>query len=126
VKGAFVLGNDAELYGDVERTLVSNGASAADDRTVQLRDRSGTLFTVFGDVAAFENDLRDPPIGVRGDDHDLDQHNATSCWVECRSEEVFVYWVRLIAADRSAPIWVLDGDGILWAAESLNVDELTL
>jgi hypothetical protein len=63
---------------------------------------------------------------VRGEVCGLDQSNATACWVECRSEAVFVRWVRAIASDRGDPTWVLDGDGVLWAADSLIAGELVL
>jgi hypothetical protein len=46
--------------------------------------------------------------------------------VECRSEEVFVAWVRRFAAARSGETWVLDGDGVLWASDVLDARELRL
>lgn len=127
MKGAFVLANDPELYEQIERVLIGFGARTASDRIAQIEDDSGYLFTVFGDVGPeSEADLRAAPIRVRGDVSGLDQATATACWVECRSEDVFVQWVRMVAAQRMNPLWVLDGDGAMWNVEALDPAELRL
>ncbi|WP_328992067.1 hypothetical protein OG394_37575 [Kribbella sp. NBC_01245] len=127
MKGAFVLANDTELYEQIERVLIGFGARTASDRTAQIEDDSGYLFTVFGDVGPeSEADLRAAPIRVRGDVSGLDQASATACWVECRSEDVFVQWVRTVSAERMTPTWVLDGDGVIWNVEAVDPDELQL
>ncbi|TDW79610.1 hypothetical protein [Kribbella sp. VKM Ac-2566] len=125
MKGAFVLANNPGLYRQIEAVLVPAGGRTAADQTVQVEDKSGFLFTVFG-VIGPEHDLRAAPTDVRGDVSGLDQSTATACWVECRSEALFVRWVRAIASRRPDPTWVLDGDGVLWSADSLDASGLVL
>jgi len=126
MKGAFVLAEDPNLYEDMRRTLVAFGARTAPDRTTQLTD-GDCLFTVFGIVGPeSEADLREAPTHIHGDASDFDQLSATACWVECRSEAVFVKWVRIVAEQRANPTWVLDGDGALWAADALDPTRLVL
>lgn len=127
MKGAFVLGNSPNLYAAMEEALIADGGRSAAGQTAQVEDRSGVLFTVFGDVGHMgESESRAAPAAVCGDVRDLRQDAATACWVECRSEDVFVRWIREIAAGLADPIWVLDGDGVLWAVESLDPSELVL
>lgn len=127
MKGAFVLANDPGLYRHIEDALVVAGGRASADRTVQVEDPSGLPFTVFGTLGPeYEAELRAAPTDVHGDVSGLDQSTATACWVECRSEELFVRWVRAIASERREPTWVLDGDGVLWSADSLDARELVL
>jgi hypothetical protein len=58
---------------------------------------------------------------------DLGRSDVTACMVECRSEHVFVSWVRRIADARPAgSTWVLDGDGVLWATSELDAAEVRL
>ncbi|WP_410790079.1 hypothetical protein [Kribbella sp. C-35] len=127
MKGAFVLANDPGLYRQIEDVLVLAGGRTAADQTVQIEDRSGFLFTVFGTIGPeFDADLRASPTDVRGDVSGLDQGSATACWVECRSEALFVRWARAIASERDDRIWVLDGDGVLWSADALDAGRLVL
>jgi hypothetical protein len=127
MKGAFVLANDPQLYAQIEEVLELAGGQSASDRTVQVEDASGHLFTVFGTVGPeFEADVRAAPTGVRGNLHGFDQDTATACWVECRSKPVFIQWIRVIAHARANPTWVLDGDGQLWAVDVLDPEELVL
>jgi hypothetical protein len=127
MKGAFILANDPGLYAQIEQVLVMAGGRAASDRTAQVEDASGFMFTVFGTLGPeYEADLRAAPTDVRGDISGLDQDTAMACWIECGSEAVFICWVRVIASQRRDPTWVLDGDGVLWSADALDDRELAL
>lgn len=121
MKGAFVVSSEDALYSQIERILVARGGQAGED-VVQVVDEHGPRFTVFGGLgAAFEADLTAEPTGLRGDGPLPSVPTAaSSCWAECRSEEVFVRWVRVIADARTGPTWVLDGDGILWSSAALD------
>ena len=123
MKGAFIVSTDDGLYEQIERVLVAEGGKSAPDRTVQVRDATGTRFTVFGDLGPeFAVDLAAGADEVRGEQvgGTPAYTTASSCWVECGSAEVFVDWVRRIAEARSGPTWVLDGDGVLWTPVALD------
>lgn len=123
MKGAFVVSGEEGLYAQIERILVARGGQAGED-VVQVVDEHGPLFTVFGALGpAFEADLTIETTmeatETRGDEPPVPTLSA-SCWVECRSEEAFVRWVRVIADARTEPTWVLDGDGTLWSSAALD------
>lgn len=128
MKGAFIVSSEANLYSQIERTLVGHGGRATEGHVVQVLDESGLLFTVFGDLSpGFEADLNAGAAETRGDGSAPSMLTASnSCWGECRSEEVFVAWVRVIARARAEPTWVLDGDGVLWPSTALDPDGVCL
>jgi hypothetical protein len=51
---------------------------------------------------------------------------VTACVIECRWEDLFAWAVGAIASRLSQPCWVLDGNGVLWAADSIDLDRLQL
>lgn len=127
MKGALIVAAEPELYGQIVAILAAQGVRVANDRTAQLEDFGGVLFTIYGGLGPeFDSDLRSEPTAERGLSEGLDLSTASACWVECRSEAVFVRWVRVIARSRANPTWVLDGDGVLWNSDVLSEDEIVL
>lgn len=80
----------------------------------------GSRSPAFGGIdPSAEQDLLDPPTAVHGEA--LPPNPACSAvWVECRSEDRFVGWVRDLARNVDDPVWVLDGDGVLWLSSALD------
>lgn len=114
------------LYRQVEAVFLAAGGEASDG-VAQVTDKSGVL------VTAFENpgqsgleEAREQPSATHGDARALNQEEATVCWVECGSEHVFVCWARRVAARREAPLWVLDGDAVLWSIDVLDESAIVL
>lgn len=126
MRGAFIVSEGTGLYAQVERILVESGARASSDGVVQVDDGQ-SLFTVFGDVGIGISEVRMGATAVRsGDLTPPDMGVVDACWAECRSEQVFVRWIRVIAERRANPTWVLDGDGVLWEAAVINAETITL
>lgn len=128
MKGAFIVSTDEGLYTQVEQTLVDRGGHAAPDHVVQITDDNGVLFTVFGELGEeFAADLAAGADEFRGDIDAIPAFStSTSCWAECASEQAFVSWVSMIARARREPMWVLDGDGVLWTSSALDPARLRL
>lgn len=126
MRGAFIVSEGAGLYAQVERILVESGARASSDGVVQIDDGQ-SLFTVFGDIGIGISEVRMGATAVRpGGQTPPDMGTVDACWAECRSAEVFVRWIQVIAGRRANPTWVLDGDGVLWAAAAIDAEALTL
>src|SRR5689334_11210258 len=120
MKGAFWLANEPHLYQQVEAVFLAAGGSASDG-VAQVTDDADVLLTAFQDPGeSGMEEARGAPAATRGVVTGLDQRHASVCWVECRSESVFVRWTRRVAARRETPLWVLDGNGVLWSLDALN------
>jgi len=127
MKGAFLVSDDSELYEEVRDALLRSGAAAAAGDVVQLRDEKGNLLTVYGQLpSATEWEWREGSITRRSASDAPNMATATACWVECRSEEAFSLIVRRLAHELSHPLWVLDGDGVLWPADEIDPAQVRL
>lgn len=126
MKAAYVLSATPGLFGRVKHVLMAQGAEAGND-AVRL-EVEGRLLTVH----PIENDGRDkfdreePPTAIHGvgPPH---VPTASVCSFECRWEELFTETVK--GLDRRLDqdvLWVLDGDGVLWSATSLDSQSVTL
>ncbi|GIG22499.1 hypothetical protein Cch01nite_32230 [Cellulomonas chitinilytica] len=127
MKGAFIVSQSQDLFEHVERVLVEAGALPASGRVVQLVDAQQRYFTVFErlDPRTVRDEL-EIPSAIRGTGVVPDLSTASSCWVECRWEEMFTHWVQVIATHLEDSLWVLDDDGVLWASQALVPDEIRL
>jgi hypothetical protein len=128
MKGAFIVSGDPDIFTQVTELLLPLGGQVTPDEVVQVTDERGESFTVFGNLGeAFAADLGAGVDGTRGDVPVTPELSATTCcWAECRSEESFVRWVKVIASGRAGETWVLDGDGILWTPDALDPTALRL
>lgn len=125
MKGVFLLSADPELFALVERIMLDAGAAAYAGKVAQLKDDQGRLLTVFGELNdLFKADM--VPDSYRGPAPAPDVSDATGVWVECRWEQWFVEWVAALAAALPDPLWVLDGNGVLWSAADVDPDELVM
>jgi hypothetical protein len=126
VKGAFVLANEPDLFPQIKAVVLASGGTSSNG-AAQIMDESGVLITTFEDPGdSGMQEAREAPTARRGETAGLAQADASVCWVECRSEPVFVRWVRHVEARREAPLWVLDGDGVLWSLDALDETGIVL
>ena len=129
MKGAFLISADADLFAQASTALLQLGAQSAGDfdATVQLRNGAGRLFTLFGRVApGYEWEFREGRLELGSGTAAPDMTRVMACPIECRWEDFFVWAVAAIARRVSHPCWVLDGNGVIWAADSIDVERLQL
>jgi hypothetical protein len=129
VKGAFLISDDSNLFRDARAVLLKLGAKSSDDSggVAQLRDEAGRLFTIFGRIPAeSEWEVREGPFEVGSGSGIPDMATVTACAIECRWEDLFATVVGRIAAQLPGPCWDLAGNGVVWAADSLDSERLHL
>jgi hypothetical protein len=91
------------------------------DRVAQLTDDEGRLFTLDerGPEGA-DSEVREGPFiaadGVRLPDMDV----VIACPFECRWADLVVRVAGAVARVADVPTWVLDGDGVVWAAGAVD------
>jgi hypothetical protein len=129
VKGALLLAESPHVFTATADVLRGEGATYidADGGVVQLTDDDGRLLTVFKQIGeATERTYRDDVEAVMPGVQPPDMSLVTACDVECRWEDLFVSVMRLLADRLTEPVWVLDGDGVLWAAGAVDPRRVVL
>ena len=97
----------------------------AGDDVIQWYD-SGFLFNVETETDDFqESDWR---AGWRESaSTDVEPPEGAVCWyIECRSEEVFARVLRDASAQAPGRLWVLDSNDVVWSAEAIDPDRISL
>ena len=131
MSGGFLIALDRDLYRRVAAALVElGGVTAADDlegEVVQLTDDTGRLFTLYEKVpTGTEWEVHEGPVtAARGVDPPQMQR-VTACPFECRWPDMVAHLADVAARTAEAPTWLLDGDGVLWNAESVDAAEVQL
>ncbi|MFI5707517.1 hypothetical protein [Kribbella sp. NPDC051620] len=127
MKGAFLMSEDVDLFDRVSEVLRDRGAVTSPDKVTQLTDHEGRLLTIYGDL--------DPDLDWewRGGNIVMVDGSAppplsamTACLVECRWEDLFALTMATIGVELAATAWVLDGDGVLWPAQEVDPESVTL
>lgn len=129
--GGFLLALDKGLYQRVAAALVELGGVTAVDElgggVVQLSDDAGRLFTlyervpdgteweVYDGLAAVADGVQAPMI-----------ERTTACPFECRWPDMVARLAETAARTAETPTWLLDGDGVLWKAESVDASKVSL
>ena len=93
-----------------------------DDDSVQVADPEGHLLTMFADAEPDWEWRNATPLGRK---EAVDLGCLAGYAVECRWEQMFCDVVGALGA-RVAPLWVVDGDGVLWSARELDRARLRL
>ncbi|MGC4939771.1 hypothetical protein [Kribbella sp. DT2] len=123
----FFVSRTSALYAHIEDALLEAGAVAGSGDVVQIQDDDGRMLTVYGQLdATFERDLHEPPVAVRGGVDPPDPRTASACWVECRWADLLASWAGRLALEIKSPLWVLDGDGVLWSADQIDPEAIRL
>lgn len=127
MKGAYLVAHQPDLFQIVSRVLVDRGAvSDPAGGITQYTDPRGRLFTAEADPGP-EFDYRDPPfIAAAAGQPQPDMSTVTAISVDCRWEDLFVQLCADIAAAAPGPVWVLDGDGVIWPAAAVDPRRLRL
>ncbi len=130
VKSAFLLAEAADPFDTARASLQSSELApslAVGSDFLQLQDRSGRYFTVFGDLnPSLDWEFRDGP-HIRAEGVRLpDMAAVSACFVECRWEDLFVAVIGTIARRAPHPLWVLDNADVVWAATAIDPVRLSL
>lgn len=121
MKGATVLvGPSVGFLRCLEAAAMTMGLGVVvGTRSLQLTDPSGRLLTAFGDA---EPEWEWHYIVANEPDRNESSrmNHLVGYTVECRWEDMFCEVVWALAAQLCSPVWVIDADGLLWAAGSLD------
>ncbi|MDC7121896.1 hypothetical protein OMK64_10150 [Cellulomonas fimi] len=120
-----MLSEDADLFEVARDVIVGVGGTAVED-TAQLRGPDGFLLTLFRDEYPADDFREQPFTAADGVDDVPSMARVHGLPVECRSEVLFVETVGAIAAAAAGPVWVLDNESVLWAAERLDPATISL
>ncbi len=125
MRGGFLIATDRGLFDRAAEVLVAmGGVQAIDevgDRLVQFLDTDERLFTLYQrvlegtDWEVREGDFSAAP-GVQLPDMNL----VTACPFDCRWPALTAHVAEAVARTAETPTWVLDGHGVLWAAEAVD------
>jgi hypothetical protein len=117
------------MFAQVATVLVALGADAYEDfgGGVQWRDADGRMIHIenlVGEEFAWE--YRDADWKVRPGVEAPERTRVVGCLVNCRWEDWFVRVVSILAERLPFPMWVLDGNAVLWSAADIDPDALWL
>lgn len=131
MSGGFLIALDGGLYHRVAAALVELGGTAAIDElgggVVQLADTTGRLFTLYERIPdGTEWEVRDGLFTVAEGVQPPDMQRVTACPFECCWPDLVARLADVAARTAKSPTWVLDGDGVIWAAEGVDPVEMQL
>lgn len=131
MSGGFFIAVDPGLYRRVAAAIVDlGGVVAADDvagEVVQLTDDEGHLFTLYERVVpGTEWEVSEEPVTAAPGVLPPDMRQVIACPFECRWPDMVARLADRAARTAEAPTWVLDGDGVVWDAESVDPAKVRL
>jgi hypothetical protein len=131
MSGGFIISVDRGLFRRVAAALVDlGGVVAMDDvagEVVQLTDADGHLFTLYERVVpGTEWEVSGEPVMAAPGVVPPDMQGVIACPFECRWPELVARIADRAAGTAEAPTWLLDGDGVVWDAESVDPTRVRL
>jgi hypothetical protein len=131
MKGGFLIALNDELYARAAGKLVELGGLVAEDDgggvVVQLVDDLGRRFMLYERVPdGTEWEVTEGSFKVAPDVTAPDMRGVTACPFECRWPEMVASLAGAIARAAGVLTWVLDGDGVIWNAESVDPSNVKL
>ncbi|MCO7239092.1 hypothetical protein [Aeromicrobium sp. CnD17-E] len=130
MKGAFLLALDPDLFEQAASVLVALGGERSPggtDRVVQMPAPRGQFFTLFADLPPETVwEVREGPFELREGVVAPDMSLVHACPFECADEVFASDIVARIAEVADSARWVLDGDGALWDARTVDPARLRL
>lgn len=123
--GGYIVAYSNGLYGRAATKLLKLGGiqatAALGGAVVQLADSTGRLFTLYERVAPGTDwDLFNEPLTATHGVHLPDPTRMVVCPFDCRWPDLLTQVAALIARTTEDPVWVIDGDGIVWDAEAVD------
>jgi hypothetical protein len=117
VKGATLVSRRPDLLGRAVAALEDGELElASGEGVIQVRDQSDRLLTMYDNAEPNWEWQETANGGSRIEGVDEMYGYA----VECRWEDLFVAVVRSLAERLCEQLWVVDGDGVLWSATSID------
>ena len=131
MSGGFLISVDPDLYQRVAAVLIDlGGVVAADDvagDAVQLTDDEGRVFTLYERVVpGTEWGVSEEPVTAAPGVRPPDMGQVIACPFECRWPDMVAHLADRAARTAEAPTWLLDGDGVVWDAESVDPGKVHL
>lgn len=129
MRAAFFLSFDASLQRHLEDLLRPRGA-LVNGEFVQLQgpeDGDHGWFTWFGRIPESRaSDFRDPPWDPADGVALPDMSAVDGYYVECRFEQQVAEIAKELAEASGQPLWVQDGNGVIWDARAVDPRRLVL
>ncbi|MBM7518651.1 hypothetical protein JOD66_003618 [Nocardioides nitrophenolicus] len=124
MRGGFLIALDDGLFIRASSALVMLGGVEAVDgdgnRLVQVSDE-GRLFTLYDRVSeGTEWEVHEGEFSAATGVELPDMRNVTACPFECRWPDLAIRLSDAVARTTEAPTWLLDGDGVVWDAETVD------
>lgn len=124
--GGFFVAADSGLYRRVLATLLGLGGvefvDAIGGSIVQISDHQGRLLTVYEKIPGGTDwELREGEFSAAQGVALPNLVGVQACPFECRWSDMLAECSRRVADSAKVPTWVLDGDGVLWNADSVDV-----
>ncbi|WP_152521576.1 hypothetical protein [Amycolatopsis decaplanina] len=115
----------------MESVLVEMGAATASDgpgeSVVQLADESGRLFAVFEGVpAGTEWEVTEGYFEAADGVRIPDMTKVFACSFECRWTDLVVRLLGAVARNAETPMWVVDGNGVVWDPKRVDPQKIVL
>ncbi|MDR6120083.1 hypothetical protein QE370_003267 [Aeromicrobium sp. SORGH_AS981] len=130
MKGAFLLALDPGLFEQAASVLVALGGERSPgdiDRVVQMPAPAGRFFTLFADLPPETVwEVREGPFEILDGVVAPDMSLVHACPFECADEVFASDIVARIAEATDSVRWILDGDGVLWDAATVDPAGLRL
>ncbi|WP_374008775.1 hypothetical protein [Leifsonia sp. LS-T14] len=125
MKSVFFLADVKDIFEILARLLLIHGGDRVGHEVAQIIDSQGRALTVFPSDKAYEQEVTEPPIAIRGTPPSTSLSGLSWCVVECRWEDIILHWIQQLAP-LTGGLWVLDGDGVLWNSNDLVAGEIRL
>ena len=126
MKSAFLLANDPQLFSHVKEVLVNAGGSGGDAHASLEEEGRLLLVSWQKEPTWYDFEWKDPPDAYRGEGEMPDLSAASCCYLECRWEVWLAEWLKRIDAALPVKSWLLDSNGVLWPADSVDPNEVVL
>lgn len=128
MRGGFFIGLDTDLYQQLATTMAQlAGAGDPASPVAQLVDAEGRLFTLDECMPGIgEWEYREGPFTAGPSVQIPDMQSVTACMFACRWPDMVVHLAQILASRTRGPLWLLDGNGMVWDASAVDPAAVTL
>jgi len=127
MKSALLVSARSDLFSLVSSALIDDGADYTDGAggVVQVTGSSGRMLTVYGDAESERRELSHVTLAWP-EGAVVETSQLSACVVECRWEDLFAETMARLAALVPAPVWVIDGNDVVWPAAHVDPARVSL